>query len=80
MYTNIVVMVSVPGVSAYIQVYTVQKPGLGFYRVERYFYHTMGKNMGKNGKNTFLPGRNLLNIPQVISIHRTNFHAMQAFN
>ena len=51
--------------------------GLGFYPVEMYFYPTMGRNMGKNGRNTFLPGRNGRNmvemvetsdIPQVISI------------
>ncbi len=31
---------------------------VGFYPVDRYFYPTMGRNMGKNGRNTFLPGRN----------------------
>ena len=41
--------------------------GLGFYRVERYFYPTMDRNMGKNGRNTFLPGRNGRNMVETSS-------------
>ena len=32
--------------------------GLAFFREERYFFPSVGRNMGKKGRNTFLPGRN----------------------
>ena len=50
---------------------TVSVPGLGFYQVERYFYPTMGRNMGKNGRNTFLPGRNGRNMVEMVETSST---------
>ena len=53
------------------------KAGLGFYRVERYFYPTfyptMGRNMGKNGRNTFLPGRNGRNMVETSSTYLKSY-------
>ena len=46
-------------------------PGLGFYRVERYFYPTMGRNLGKNDRNTFLPGRNGRNMVEMLETSLT---------
>ena len=34
------------------------EPGLAFFQEERYFFPSVGRNMGKKGRNTFLPGRN----------------------
>ena len=54
--------------------------GLGFYRVERYFYPTMGRNMGKNGRNTFLPGRNGRNMVEMVETSSTYLKSYQLWH
>ena len=52
--------------------------GLDFYPVERYFYPTMGRNIGKKGRNGILPGRkgrNGRNHP----FYQSNVHGIRSF-
>ncbi len=61
--------------------------GLVFYPVDRYFYPTVGRNMGKNGRNTFLPGRNGRNRVEMVEtsltrnmMEMTYFHIVSKLN